>query len=142
MTDSGVVPINHARDREAAFADLVARELPAAYRTAAVILGDHELCQPRLQLGLDRASGKSGQANLGPLRFGQAREVFGAADNGPDERLPFVGRVLEHGQAVIVPGDGHQDLRARGLSILGIAPLCLGECAPSLGAGLHPIANA
>ena len=43
---------------------------------------------------------------------------------------------------VVVAGDGHQNHRARGLSILGIAPLCLGECVPSLGAGLHPIANA
>lgn len=54
MTDSAVVPINHSRDREAAFADLVERELPAAYRTAAVILGDHAEAEDAVQEALVR----------------------------------------------------------------------------------------
>jgi RNA polymerase sigma-70 factor (sigma-E family) len=54
MSDTAVVPIDHPRDREAAFAKLIARELPAAYRTAAILLGDHAEAEDATQDALVR----------------------------------------------------------------------------------------
>jgi RNA polymerase sigma-70 factor, ECF subfamily len=55
MAESAVVSIERRRAREIAFADLVARELAAAYRTAAVLLGDHHEAEDATQDALVRA---------------------------------------------------------------------------------------
>jgi RNA polymerase sigma-70 factor (ECF subfamily) len=55
MPERALVSTDHRRTREIAFADLVDRELAAAYRTAAVLLGDHNEAEDATQDALVRA---------------------------------------------------------------------------------------
>jgi RNA polymerase sigma-70 factor (ECF subfamily) len=78
MTETAVALAERAK-REEAFARLVARELPAAYRTAALLLGDPFEAEDAIQDALERAW----------LRWDQLREQ--------DQAGAWFGRILVNG---------------------------------------------